>query len=122
MPTLTAPFPTLLAPFPQRQKRDGDAPSWYNPLEAATVVQLLTSFVARTGVVPTEVGVICTYRRQVQKARGTTAQHTAASATAAAAGAAGGATAAQSARQLGDFRVRNVSYAELSGMLLPFRL
>lgn len=49
--------------------RDGDAPSWYNPLEAATVVGLLTTFLRETGLAPTETGVICTYRRQVQKVR-----------------------------------------------------
>lgn len=51
------------------QLRDGDAPSWYNPLEAATVVGLLTTFLRETGLAPTETGVICTYRRQVQKVR-----------------------------------------------------
>ena len=53
------------------QDRDGDAPSYHNPLEAATVADLvqgiLTSPTAR--VQAREIGVLATYRRQVQSIR-----------------------------------------------------
>ena len=49
--------------------REGEAPSYYNPFEAEQLVALVTGLLAqhaRTGAVtPADIGVICTYRKQV---------------------------------------------------------
>lgn len=50
--------------------RDGEAPSYYNPVEASTLVRLLQGLLAYTtgggqGVTVQDIGVIATYRNQV---------------------------------------------------------
>ena len=52
--------------------QDGDAHSFYNPIEAATLVELVSSLLnqdsgqASVGRIQVEdIGVICTYRKQV---------------------------------------------------------
>ena len=51
------------------QMREGEAPSYYNPFEAEQLVTLVTGLLsqhARTGAVTAaDIGVICTYRKQV---------------------------------------------------------
>lgn len=51
------------------QMRDGEAPSYYNPVEASTLVKLLQGLLAHDtgigrGVTVQDVGVIATYRNQ----------------------------------------------------------
>ena len=51
--------------------RDGDAPSYYNPVEASTLVKLLQGLLAYKtgagqGVTVQDIGVIATYRNQVR--------------------------------------------------------
>ncbi len=51
------------------QMRDGDAPSYYNPVEASTLVKLLQGLLSyKTGggqaVTVKDIGVIATYRNQ----------------------------------------------------------
>lgn len=53
------------------QMRDGDAPSYYNPVEASTLVRLLQGLLAYKtgagqGVTVQDIGVIATYRNQVR--------------------------------------------------------
>lgn len=57
------------------QVQDGDAPSFYNPIEAEKLVELLLGLLYpdisdglrfRNRVSPEHVGVICTYRKQVR--------------------------------------------------------
>ena len=53
------------------QMRDGDAPSYYNPVEASTLVKLLQGLLAYKtgagqGVTVQDIGVIATYRNQVR--------------------------------------------------------
>ena len=50
------------------QARDADAPSWFNAHEAAAVVETVLGLMAN-GLSPTDIGVIATFRRQVQKVR-----------------------------------------------------
>lgn len=54
-----------------QQMREGDIPSYYNPLEAAAIADLvqglLNSKQARVGL--TDIGIMATYRRQVQSIR-----------------------------------------------------
>ena len=52
------------------QEREGEAPSWYNAVEAGVVVDLVSSLLKQglangAGVRPADVGVIATFRRQV---------------------------------------------------------
>ena len=52
------------------QARDADAPSFYNLLEASTVTELVAGLVSSgAGVAQSDVGVMATYRRQVQAIR-----------------------------------------------------
>lgn len=54
------------------QEREGEAPSWYNAIEAGVVVDLVSSLLKQglvqsqgARVTPADVGVIATFRRQV---------------------------------------------------------
>ena len=54
--------------------REGEAPSYFNPIEAAALVELLEGLlkqhqtkVGRPAVVQDDIGVIATYRKQVSK-------------------------------------------------------
>ena len=52
--------------------RDGEAPSYYNPVEASTLVKLLQGLLSYKtaggqGVSVQDIGVIATYRNQVSK-------------------------------------------------------
>lgn len=52
------------------QMRDGEAPSYYNPVEASTLVRLLQGLLSYNtgggrGVTVQDIGVIATYRNQV---------------------------------------------------------
>ena len=53
------------------QAREGDAPSWFNPVEAAAVADLVGGLLvqhaaAAGGITPEGVGVMCTYRKQAR--------------------------------------------------------
>ncbi|PRW57862.1 helicase MOV-10 [Chlorella sorokiniana] len=53
-----------------QQQREGDAPSYFNALEASTVVELVVGLLsAGAGVQADDIGVMATYRKQVQKIR-----------------------------------------------------
>ena len=54
-----------------RQAREGDAPSWHNPLEASVVAELVSGLLGArgSGVREGDVGVMATYRTQVAKIR-----------------------------------------------------
>ncbi|KAI7838701.1 hypothetical protein COHA_007499 [Chlorella ohadii] len=53
-----------------QQQREGDAPSYFNALEASTVVELVVGLLgAEAGVRADDIGVMATYRKQVQKIR-----------------------------------------------------
>jgi len=47
------------------QRREGNTSSWTNPIEAAELVDLLASLLATTNLIPADVAVMATYRRQV---------------------------------------------------------
>eukprot|EP00887_Chlorella_sp_A99_P008046 scaffold12.g8046.t1 len=49
-----------------QQMREGDAPSFFNPIEASVLVGLVTGLLAAAGggVTPDDIGVIATYRKQ----------------------------------------------------------
>ena len=54
------------------QEREGEAPSWFNAVEAGVLVDLVSSLLKQglvhaqgASVTPADVGVIATYRRQV---------------------------------------------------------
>ncbi|KAK9834613.1 hypothetical protein WJX74_005750 [Apatococcus lobatus] len=68
------PTNTLFYGVAGKQMREGEAPSYYNPFEAEQLVTLVTGLLSqheRTGAVTAaDIGVICTYRKQVQKIRG----------------------------------------------------
>jgi putative helicase MOV10L1 len=53
------------------QASESDVASFYNPQEASAVADLITGLLSspQAGVVPRDVGVMCTYRKQVQKVR-----------------------------------------------------
>lgn len=51
------------------QRREGESPSWYNAFEAAAVVEAIQSLLA-CGLEVGHIGVLCSFRRQVQKVRG----------------------------------------------------
>jgi hypothetical protein len=46
------------------QRREGEAPSYYNALEASTVVELVTRMLAAGAAQAGDIGIIATYRRQ----------------------------------------------------------
>lgn len=48
------------------QMRDGEAPSYYNPVEASTLVRLVQGLLSYSGagVSVQDIGVIATYRNQ----------------------------------------------------------
>jgi hypothetical protein len=50
------------------QSREADAPSWFNAVEAATVVDVVTQLLSH-GLAVADIGVIATFRKQVQKLR-----------------------------------------------------
>ncbi|KAL4423314.1 hypothetical protein ABPG77_006109 [Micractinium sp. CCAP 211/92] len=53
-----------------RQMREGEAPSWFNPVEASVVVELVRGLLAAApGLLPTDIGVMAPFRKQVQKIR-----------------------------------------------------
>lgn len=53
-----------------QQMREGEAPSFFNPIEAATVLQLIQGLLDQAPEIqPTDLGVMATYRKQVQKIR-----------------------------------------------------
>ncbi|KAL4430622.1 hypothetical protein ABPG75_005878 [Micractinium tetrahymenae] len=53
-----------------RQMREGEAPSWFNPVEASVVVELVSGLLAAApGLLPTDIGVMAPFRKQVQKIR-----------------------------------------------------
>ena len=59
--------------------RDGEAPSYYNPVEASTLVKLLQGLLSYKtaggqGVSVQDIGVIATYRNQVSEESGPWAQ------------------------------------------------
>lgn len=51
------------------QMREGEAPSYYNPFEAEQLVALVTGLLSQhertAAVTAADIGVICTYRKQV---------------------------------------------------------
>jgi AAA domain len=61
---------TCITNLSVRQMREGEAPSYFNPIEAATVLELVSGLLAQHaqrggGVTVDDVGVIATYRKQV---------------------------------------------------------
>ena len=63
---------TLLTASAAVQMREGEAPSYFNPIEAAALVELLEGLLkqhqtkaGRPAVVQDDIGVIATYRKQV---------------------------------------------------------
>ncbi|GAB4815315.1 hypothetical protein N2152v2_002361 [Parachlorella kessleri] len=53
-----------------QQTREGEAASYFNPIEASVVVDLVQGLLGSgAGVVPDDIGVMATYRKQVQKVR-----------------------------------------------------
>ena len=57
--------------------RDGEAPSYYNPVEASTLVRLLQGLLSYNtgsgrGVTMSDIGVIATYRNQACSAANAT--------------------------------------------------
>ena len=67
----TPAFPLLIHHMVGKEEREGESPSWYNALEAQTVVEYVAQLLAyKAGAVSMEeVGVITPYRKQVQKVR-----------------------------------------------------
>lgn len=68
------PVNTLFYGVRGQQMRDGEAPSYYNPVEASTLVKLLQGLLSYKtaggqGVSVQDIGVIATYRNQVKKLR-----------------------------------------------------
>ncbi|KAK9829778.1 hypothetical protein WJX72_007868 [[Myrmecia] bisecta] len=67
------PTSTLFFGVRGQQMREGEAPSYFNPLEAAALVDLLAGLLAPRpgvgGVSEDDIGVIATYRKQAQKIR-----------------------------------------------------
>lgn len=58
--------PLPLSPFHHLQVQEADAPSFFNPIEASTVVELVANLLAEgRGITTDDVGVIATYRKQV---------------------------------------------------------
>ena len=58
------------------QARDGDAPSWYNAIEAGVVADLVSGLLQQgslndsgTAIMQADIGVIATFRRQVATQR-----------------------------------------------------
>ena len=48
--------------------RDGEAPSYFNAIEATVLVDLLTGLLGQCeGVRPADIGVIATYRKQARR-------------------------------------------------------
>lgn len=52
-----------------QQMREGESPSWFNPVEAEAVVELLVALLEKTGLSASDVGVMATFRKQVQTIR-----------------------------------------------------
>ncbi|DBA76409.1 TPA: hypothetical protein ACH3X1_010114 [Trebouxia sp. C0004] len=68
------PVNTLFYGVRGQQMKDGEAPSYYNPVEASTLVKLLQGLLSYKtaggrGVSVQDIGVIATYRNQVKKLR-----------------------------------------------------
>ncbi|KAL3141854.1 hypothetical protein ABBQ32_004519 [Trebouxia sp. C0010 RCD-2024] len=65
------PVNTLFYGVRGQQMRDGEAPSYYNPVEASTLVRLVQGLLSYSGagVSVQDIGVIATYRNQVKKIR-----------------------------------------------------
>ena len=71
-PLLPVPgFPLLLHHLVGKEEREGESPSWFNSLEAQTVVEYVAQLLSykQGGVEMAEIGVITPYRKQVQKLR-----------------------------------------------------
>ncbi|GAQ82685.1 Silencing defective protein SDE3 [Klebsormidium nitens] len=62
-------FPMLFYGVRGQQMREGEAPSYFNPLEAERLVNLLAGLLQRGNITTADVGVMAPYRKQVQKLR-----------------------------------------------------
>ena len=61
--------PILFRHVQGMEARDEDSPSWYNELEVDAIRDLLGSLLS-LGIVGDDIGIICPYRKQVEKVRG----------------------------------------------------
>ena len=63
--------PILFRHVEGKEEREEDSPSWFNQKEVDTVVELLKKLVGeKEGLGWEDVGIICPYRKQVDKVRG----------------------------------------------------
>ncbi|KAL2650062.1 hypothetical protein R1flu_018190 [Riccia fluitans] len=62
-------FPMLFYGVKGQQMREGESPSYFNPVEAVKVVDLISGLLSKTTVTPGDIGVMAPYRRQVYKLR-----------------------------------------------------
>ncbi|CAM6089205.1 unnamed protein product [Calypogeia fissa] len=62
-------FPMLFYGVKGQQMREGESPSYFNPVEAGKVADLITGLISKTQITAGDIGVMAPYRRQVQKLR-----------------------------------------------------
>lgn len=63
-------FPVLFQQMDGKDEREGDSPSWFNPLEVTAVIELVKNFLEERGkfkAVAKDIGIITPYRKQVAK-------------------------------------------------------
>ncbi|EFJ06221.1 hypothetical protein SELMODRAFT_430895 [Selaginella moellendorffii] len=65
-------FPVLFIGVEGKDSREGNSPSWFNPEEVSKVMEVVRSLrdMRRNKPLPTEIGIITPYRKQVQKIKG----------------------------------------------------
>jgi hypothetical protein len=62
-------FPLLFYGVKGKQMREGESPSYFNPVEIAVVVDLIDGLLKTSDVTKEDIGVMAPYRRQVYKLR-----------------------------------------------------
>ncbi|BBN09990.1 hypothetical protein MPTK1_5g00070 [Marchantia polymorpha subsp. ruderalis] len=62
-------FPMLFYGVKGQQMREGESPSYFNPVEARKVVDLVSGLISKTHISAGDIGVMAPYRRQVYKLR-----------------------------------------------------